>query len=394
MRLFRIWLIVAMGMVVLLASCGQPERSVAPNPTEVGVQDPAGDPTPPPVPEGKTIVADGQLESPYPSLALPFGGEVSGQILTITAKPGDVVQAGDLLAQLDDTELRRAVEDAELALDRAVVDREQALDQWEQDVADAEQSLAEAERALDTAQLEYSETGLEEARTNLEWAQKAEHDREWEYNQARTAWPPRPADAQYDAWQRAIRDRELAEMRLADAEDTHRTTYLDLEAREADVTQAERKLGALQDGIEPTYQRAIEDAEQELARAEEALEHARLVAPWAAIVLSVDVSPKASVSVGTPIVTLLNVQDGLRFVTQDLSEQHIADVYAGQRAVVTLRTFPESPLEGVVEAVVPQVEETTTEAEARFTVYVVLEQDGGLRLLPGLTGRAEIYTEE
>ncbi len=393
MRLSRVALVVALGMVAL-TGCGQTEQTVMLNPTQTGPENLTGEPTPPPMPEGKTVVADGQLESPYPSLALSFGGGVSGQVLTITAKPGDVVRAGELLAELDDADLRRAVEDAELALDRAIVDRDRALEQWKQDLADAEQSLAGAERALTTAQLEYSETSLEEARTSLEWAQKAEHDREWEYNQALTAWPPRPADAYYDAWQRAIRDRELTEMRLADAQDAHRATYLGLEAREADVIQAERKLDVLRDGIEPAYQRAIEDAEQALVQAQEALVHAHLVAPWEAILLSVNVAPKAAVGVGTPIVTLLSIQDGLRFVTQDLSEQHIADVYPGQRAVVTLRTFPESPLEGVVEAVVPQVGETAAEANARFTVYVTLEQTEGLRLLPGLTGRAEIYTEE
>ena len=119
--------------------------------------------------------------------------------------------------------------------------------------------------------------------------------------------------------------------------------------------------------------------------------HARLVAPWAAIVLSVDVAPGADVGAETPVVTLLDVEDGLRFVAQNLSEQHIAAVYPGQRATVTLRTFPETELEGVVEAVVPQVGEAV-EADARFTVRVRLAPTD-LRLLPGLTGRVEIFTD-
>ena len=125
------------------------------------------------------------------------------------------------------------------------------------------------------------------------------------------------------------------------------------------------------------------------SQAQEALEHARLTAPWAAIVLSVDVAPEA-VSAGTPVVTLLSIEDGLRFVTQNLSEQHVADIYPGQRAVVTLRTFPETPLEGTIEAVVPQIGEAV-ETDAHFTVHVRLAPTD-LRLLPGLTGRAEILT--
>jgi len=339
---------------------------------------------------GKTIVADGQLASPYPNLALPFGGGVSGEVLTITVKAGDAVQAGALLALLDETELQRAVDDAQRTLDRAIADRAEARQRWERDVADAEQSLAEAERALTTARLQYSDTPLEEARTQLEWAQQAEADAKKAYEEAEAFWPRIHTEPYHDAWQRAIRERELAEMRLADAEDVHSSDYLDLEAREADVTRAERALAALESGIAPSYERAVEDAENKLTRAQESLEHARLTAPWAALVLAVNVAPEATIGAGTPIVALLNVEDGLRFVSRNLGEQHVADVYPGQRAVVTLRAFAEEPLEGTVETVVPQDGEPGA-TDAHFTILVRLSPTE-LRMLPGLTGRVEILT--
>ena len=377
---------------IVLTGCRTQAADIPPGAMPVdadGTPQPTLPPTPP---AGKAVVADGQLASPYPSLPLGFGGGVSGQVLTITVKAGDVIQAGDLLALLDDTELQRAVADARLALDRALTDRERALQQWERDVADAEKALADAERALTTARLQFSDTSLEEARTALDRARRAESDAEETLEKARVMWPPVPLDRYHDTLERAIRDRELAEMRLADTEDAHSVSHLELEAREEDVAQAGRALAALEEGIAPTYERAIEDAESQLAQAEEALEHARLTAPWAAIVLSVDVAPETTVGAGTPVVTLLNVEDGLRFVTQNLSEQHIADIYPGQRAVVTLLAFAETPLEGMVEAVVPQVEEVVA-TDARFTVHVRLAPTD-LRLLPGLTGRVEILTED
>jgi multidrug resistance efflux pump len=109
-------------------------------------------------------------------------------------------------------------------------------------------------------------------------------------------------------------------------------------------------------------------------------------------VLSVDVVPEAHVGAGVPVVTLLNIKDGLRFVTQNLSEQHIADIYPGQRAVVTLRTFSQTPVEGSVEAVVPQINQAS-DTDARFTVHVRLAPTD-LRLLPGLTGRVEIFADD
>ena len=82
----------------------------------------------------------------------------------------------------------------------------------------------------------------------------------------------------------------------------------------------------------------------------------------------------------------------MRFVTRNLGEHHVTDVYPGQRAVVTLRTFAEEPLEGTVEAVVPQDGEPGA-TNAHFTVFVRLSSTD-LRLLPGLTGRVEIFARE
>jgi multidrug efflux pump subunit AcrA (membrane-fusion protein) len=386
------WSLTLVVAAILLSSCCAGGAPMDGPPTADA--DTAPRPTLAPVSTGKTVAADGQLVSPYPNVAMSFGGEASGEVSTIAVKAGDVVEAGALLAELDDTELQREVDEAQLTLDRAVADLEEATQQWEQDVADAEKTLADAERELTTARLEYSDTDLEEARDTLKWAQKSESDRKAEYEEAMTLWPPRPVDAERDAWHRAIDDREIAEMRLVDAEDSHRAEALKLQGYEADVAKAERDLAALEDGIESTYERAVEDARVSLTKAQENLEHARIVAPWAAIVLSVDVAPGADVDATTSIVTLLDVKDGLRFVTRDLSEQHIANVLPGQHAVVTLRTYAGSPLEGTVEAVVPQVESEEGE-DSRFTVYVQLEpvDDVDLRLLPGLSGRVEIYTQ-
>ncbi len=385
------WILIFAAVAVLLTGCCTEVMQTGGTPETGADADATPYPTLPPAPGGKAVAADGKLASPYPSVEMGFGGEASGRVLSIAVKAGDAVAAGDLLATLDDTELQRAVDEAQLALDRAIADREDAVEQWEQDVADAEKTLADAKRDLTVARLEFSDTDLEEARVNLKWAQRSEADRKDEYEKARVQWPPIPIDEQRAAWERSIDDRLMAEKRLADAEEAYTVEALKLQGLEADVAEAERERAALDSGVEASYDREIEDAQIELAKAQEDLAHARIVAPWAAIVLSVDAVAGADVDASTPIVTLLNVEDGLRFVTQDLSEQHIADVYPGQRAVVTLRTFAGEPLEGTVEAVVPQVEETE-EADARFTIYIQLPVTD-IRLLPGLTGRVEIYTE-
>ncbi len=385
------WVLMIVVIVALTGCSGQGVAiSVGEEPV-VQASEPQQSPPVAAVATGKTVAADGQLGSVYPSLGLAFGGGVSGRVLTVTVRPGDAVRAGDLVALLDETELHRTLDDAQLALDRAIAARAQARAQWERDVADAEQSLAEAQRSLTTAQLQYTDTSLEEARTQLEYARQAEADAKKEYEDAQDIGFRINLDPYHDAWERAIRERELTEMRLADAQNAHSADYLGLGTREEGVAQAERAVTALEAGIASSYEHAVEDADRALAKAQEDLAHARLTAPRAAIVLSVDVAPEASVGAGTPIVTLLDVEDGLLFVTQNLGEQHAADVDVGQRALVTLRAFPDQPLEGTVAAIIPQ--EQTAATNAHFTVHVRLAATD-LGLLPGLTGRVEIFAGE
>ncbi|MBN1953802.1 MAG: HlyD family efflux transporter periplasmic adaptor subunit [Anaerolineae bacterium] len=387
-RAFVIGIVVVFALA--FAACSGP-GDISTEETQTDDQGPPQPTLPPSTQAGRAVVADGQLVSAYPSLPLGFGGGVGGQVLTVTVGVGDVVAAGERLALLDDADLQRAVLDAQVALDRAEVDHERALSQWEQDLVEAEENLAAAERSLTTARLQYSTTGLEEARTALQLAQQAEANAEEAYQRALNSWPPIPSDPYYDSWQRAIRERELAEMRLADAQDANSASYLELAAREEDVARAGRALAALQAGIAPTYERAVADARQRLADAQDALGYAELVAPWPAMILSIDVAPATSVGPGTPVVTLLNVAEELCFVTQNLNEQHVGYIQPGQRAVVTLRAYASTPLEGMVEALVPQ--EGRDVADSRFVVHVRLAPTE-LNLLPGLTGRVEIVTGE
>ncbi|MDY7078284.1 MAG: HlyD family efflux transporter periplasmic adaptor subunit [Chloroflexota bacterium] len=437
MKVFR-WLLVLVIGAVALAGCDAQggEVPVGATPTDVGG---TPQPTLPPSPAGKTVVGDGQLSSPYPKLALGFGGGAGGEVLTVTVKAGDIVQAGDLLALLDDTELQRAVEEAQVDLDRASVNRERTIAQADVNVRLAQLDLANAREEASDAELAAAGAAVRDARVELEVAQRAYSNtlnstydstvrsRKIEFDWYVSNYQKLKAIYEEGHLSQSDHDHAMnamisAEGRLNEAiekahiEEIQADNRVD-QARSA-LYQAWKELELLQSGpltetllraelavdqalIEREKARAdLVEAERKLARAQEASKHAQLVAPWAAIVLSVDVVPGANVGAGAPVVTLLNIKDGLRFVTENLSEQHIADIYPGQRAAVTLRTFPETPLEGTVEAVVPQVEEAI-ETDARFTVHVWLAPPDpastsgqGLRLLPGLTGRVEIFTED
>ncbi len=422
--------ILALIVMIALAGCGPQSSERLP---DAVATDAVGTPQPtlPPSPPGKTIVADGELASPYPSLTLAFGGGVSGRVLTVTVKAGDVVQTGDLLAVLDDTELQRAVDDAQVDLDRAAVNREQTIAQTDVNVRLAQLDLAAAREGASDAELAAAQAAVRDVRVELEVAQHAysgtlnsaydaavrsrKIEFDWyvgnyqrqkaEYEQGHLSQSDHDhamnamisAEGRLnEAIEKARIEEIQAENRVDQARSTLYQNWKELELVQSSPltkTLLRAELAVDQALVEREKARTdLVEAERELAQAQKALKHTHLIAPWAAIVLSVDVAPETNVGAGAPVVTLLSIEDGLRFVTQNLSEQHIADIYPGQRALVTLRTFAETPLEGTVETVVPRIE-GTTDTDARFTVHVRLDPTD-LRLLPGLTGRMEILMED
>ena len=421
--------------IIALAGCGGRAVEIRPDgaPPDAAPPDVASTPQPtlPPSSPGKTIVADGALAAPYPSLSLPFDSGVSGLLLTITVKAGDVVQAGDLLAILDDTDLQRAADDAQIDYDRAALNREQTIAQSDVNVRLAQLDLASAREGANDAELAAAYASVRDARVELDVAQHAysstlnsNYDGIARSRKIEFDWYVGNYQKQKARYERGEIDQSdhdhamnamiTAEGRLNEVLEQARVEEIQTENRVAQANsalyQAWKELELVQSGpLTETVLRAelsvdlalvdreraradLTDAERSLTQAQEALEHTQLFAPWAAIVLSVNVAPEVNIGAGAPVVTLLSIEDGLRFVTQNLSEQHIADIYPGQWAVVTLRTFPETPLDGTVEAVIPQTE-GAVDTDARFTVHVRLDSTD-LRLLPGLTGRMEIHIEE
>ena len=81
---------------------------------------PAGTPTPLPTPIKvfqTTIAADGQVVLPIPPQTFSFQSSgLSGTIAEIYVVPGQAVKKGDLLARIDDTDLRNALARAEASL--------------------------------------------------------------------------------------------------------------------------------------------------------------------------------------------------------------------------------------------------------------------------------------
>ncbi len=392
-----------------------------------------------PAREGTSILADGQLVTTRPAATLSFSG--SGHVLQIHVQAGDQVQEGDLIATLEDRTLRENVANAELQVAQAqnnVAQSQLALDDlidWEPDaeaIAAAEANLAAAETALENAQtqdatagnsLTSARIGVDQAERGLADAQEAydtafDPGREWEYHITEPSCLPGQEGvvpctgpsfhSQMKAEREgATRSLEYAQENLEIARAQYNLALAGLNndtavAAEANVASAQQALDQAQSGPQASEidaarlrleqaELSLQQSEAGLEQAQSQLSNARLLAPWAGTILSVDISPGAVAGSGVPVVTLLNTEE-LQFQTSNLSERDLAQVNPGLPAEITLKAFPNQLITGEVVRIAPQAENMVGDA-AVFAVFIDLVDEAGLNLRPGMTGRVEIRNE-
>jgi len=136
-------------------------------------------------------------------------------------------------------------------------------------------------------------------------------------------------------------------------------------------------------------------AEQELGVARRSLETAqaelsqtKLVAPFAATVVSIEIQPGEYVQPGQVVIVLAKL-DTLKVETTDLSEINVASVKVGQPATVYVDAL-DKEFKGIVTAISPIAE--TLGSDTVFKVTIQLEEQP-LDLLWGMSADVEIKTE-
>jgi multidrug resistance efflux pump len=401
-------LFLILSMLLLLAACwAQPAEGQPPGaPATVENTSPA--PTAAPV--AVTILADGLVQTARPVMPLAF--ESSGTLREVFVEVGDVVESGQLLAELNNTDqevryMQARRELAELTSPYALATAEQAIAKallevdrayghlaylispavlyWEEEISKLEQELAAARRAADASPSTEATEKVKALEAKLDlYREKLKGNRDYYENE-------------YLPQNFTLRDRNTGTSYLsapsAAAVAGARAEY---DLAKARVVEAEHFLAALKgeeipDDATGGNLTQLETAQLNLRSAENILAGTRLAAPIAGIVTSVEAAPGALVGSGAPIITIIDPLQ-LEFHTTNLSERDLVQIVPGQTAVVTLKAFPNDPIDGVVERIGWQAGEAVGDA-ATFPVIVALREND-LEIRPGMTGRVEIYAGE
>ena len=316
--------------------------------------------------QGDLVIYASGTGTLVPAAEASFGFGTSGQVSKIDAKVGDSVQAGQLLAELDNSTQQIQYDQAKRALVEltspyaiATAQQELATAQqsvnstrstlaylispsvlhWEEQVAQAEQALADAQASspADSEVVKQAQETLASYQKKLKGNQDYYQNKYLPQNFTKI---DRETGKKYVS---APTDVEIAEARANYAQ------------AQASVIEAQDYLAALQGESVPedatgTNLAQLQDAQLNLKSAEDALKQTQLIAPIAGTIMSLDLTQGDTVSSGT-VATVADLSTPYLEVFLDATDWE--NVKVGYDAEVTFDALPDTKYTGKVTQVDP-----------------------------------------
>ena len=289
------------------------------------------------------------------------GAKASGRIREITVREGDGVEAGQVIAVLDDAQVRAREQMSEAAVRQA----------------EARVRLSQHQITVLKEQLRQSELGVEQSRTDAQGRVNEAEGRlaaaEAQLAQAEAAYAQ--AKWERETYSRLFRQGMIAEQEARQKQYTEEgqaavvaASRRQVEAAQGALTTARANLAnpAIRSSQVAAVQGQILQAEADSAAAQADAEraHAQLdearanradltvIAPFAGTVATRTAEPGEVVMAGTPVITLVNL--GEVYLRGFVPEGEIGRVRVGQPARVYLDSAPGTPIDAVVMRIDPE----------------------------------------
>ncbi len=315
-----------------------------------------------------SISATGTIE---PEEVIDIGAQVAGQIISFGKDPrnpddpdsrfkdqksdkykgrlidfGSPVEEGTVLANIDPSLYKAAVDQAQSQVDQAQAQIESA-----------------------NAQVEVAKANLEQAQANIGQLQAKLYQAERDWTRVQKIGPTKAvADVDYDNAEAAYR---VAKAALAVGQATVTQTHAALLDAQANVSKAKATLAS---------------AKAALQNAQTNLGYCTIKAPVKGVIVD------RRVNIGQTVVSSLNAPS-LFLLAKDLkrlqvwasvNEADIGNVKPGQTVTFTVDAFPDRTFKGVVAADQPRLNASMTQNVVTYTVVVDTDNSDG-KLLPYLT---------
>lgn len=306
----------------------------------------------------KEIIAlSGRIESDDAAVA----AKTSGRIRTISVREGDAVTAGQVIAVIDDEQIKAREDAAQSAVAQAeakVLQAQQQISvlqaQLEQSRLTITQSRADAEGRVSQAQAHVAAAEASLARAQADYDQ-ARYDKE------RFTTLAEQGDVSEREGRQAVTAAETNKAVVLAAERQVEAARGALVAAKANLDNPairSAEAAAIEQQIRQA-QSAVASAQAEVAREQAKLAEARanrrdleITAPFDGTVATRSAEPGEVLAAGAPIVTLVNFNQV--YLRGFIPEGEIGRVRTGQSARVYLDSNPNHPMEATVARIDPQ----------------------------------------
>ncbi len=322
------------------------------------------------------IQANGRLEGDKVIVA----SKAPGRIITLLAREGDVITAGQMLARLDDETAQSRLEQARAARDAAMARLESArieLSILRQkvlvDIASAQAGI----RSLEST-LEKSEATKEQASRDAQRFRKLAQDRTVDLKTAEQAELN---------WKLAQKDSEAVRAGLMQAQQALIQARLGperIKVQEADTA---------------ALIAAAQEAQARVNEVQTALDELTIVSPAAGTITIRFADLGEVVNTGMPLFELVDL-DKL-YLKVYVAEVHIGKVRLGLPAQIYTDAFPEAPFPATLRYIAARAEFTPKEVQTPderiklvYAMKLYLDRNPEHRLTPGLPGDAIIRWQE
>jgi multidrug efflux pump subunit AcrA (membrane-fusion protein) len=261
--------------------------------------------------------------------------KTGGYVNEVYVSRNDDVTEGQLLAELEVTDLKNQITQQEAELQAVELD-------YDRRVTEAENSVRSAELSLAKLQASTSQTQLINARINLERAQTRLADAQDEYNKSldRTWERPELREGYAKAVQEAEWNLEVAQAQYADAQRALERNGYDIEQAEMNLDLAELRLVEVQTGLDVT--RTV----LSLQRLRDQLNDARIVAPFDGTILQMNLVEGRQIQGYNPVMIIADPTE--LEISADLQDSEMSELSEGMEIVGEYVNQPGEEIVGTI----------------------------------------------
>ncbi len=323
---------------------------------------------------------------PASSETLAF--QTDGRIYKLNVKEGDMVKAGDVLAELDLSDLKKQLETELVRLRTAEAVLSNTIRSFSDTLRLAELDLEQARLRYEVARAR-ANGGSPLLKNDLRRVEKRIADIQNSIRQARENFDQAGADYAQKLLEEAEIERERILANLSDSDRNLRVLEIEARILAADVARAEIRARQLRSQIDPSQIEAVETARIAVEATQARIANGSLIAPFDGEVGLISVRVGSSVSALSPLMVV--AKPGELELIGSPSEEQLSEISVGQQVTVTFIAENIPPLPGRIERVPIIGNQAGTGMDRARVVRIAVPADA--QLISGSIARINTFSQ-